>query len=81
MAIMKSGSLLILLFDTEMLFKFLSNFKVFGKQVSRLSSILSSSNLQIARKCVEKSIANVVGEEGGGEADASLKVKLFINYP
>lgn len=45
MAIIKSGSLVIWLFETEILFKFLNNFKVFGKQDNKLSSILSSSNL------------------------------------
>lgn len=50
MAIMKSGSFVILLFATEILFKFLRSLRVFGSEVNRLSSIRSSSNLQTAKK-------------------------------
>lgn len=49
-AVIKSGSLVILLLDACKLFKFLSSFKVFGKLVNELWSILSSSNLQNERR-------------------------------
>lgn len=85
MAIIKSGSLLILLFDAEMLFKFLNSFKVFGREVNKLSSILSSSNLRISakRKTRQKIYFGILCCEvrGVGDDDASLKVKIFINYP
>lgn len=46
-AVIKSGSLEILLLDACRLFKFLSNLRVFGKLVSKLCSILNSSNLEM----------------------------------
>lgn len=67
-----------------MLFKFLSNFKVFGKLVNKLSSILSSSNLQIGekRKTHQKIYCKLLRKADDvakwrGETDASLKVKMF----
>jgi hypothetical protein len=48
--VIKSGSLVILLLDACKLFKFLSSFKVFGKLVNELWSILSSSNLRNEKK-------------------------------
>lgn len=84
MAVIKSGSLAILLLATEMLFRFRSNFKVFGKFDNKLSSIRNSSNLRTGKSSTEaKTIENSSGEAGakGGEDDAWLKVKIFINYP
>lgn len=77
MAVIKSGSFETLLFDTEILFKFLKSFKVFGSEVNKLSSILNSSNLQKERKSSSKNrLRTPMVVVWWGKDDASLKVKF-----